>query len=194
MLKIVQVGEAVLRQRARELSPAEIESAEIQNLIAAMKETMYAAPGVGLAAPQIGESLQLAVIEDRAKYHQLLSPRQLQERERVPLPFQVVINPKLTVLEAGPATFFEGCLSFSGFVGAVPRALAVRVECLNEHAEAIVIEARGWHARILQHEIDHLHGHVCIDRMLLRTLMTSENYARYWKDVPVAETLQSLQP
>ena len=82
------------------------------------------------------------------------------------------------------AEFFEGCLSFAGFVGLVPRARAVRVECLDERAEPVTIEAHGWYARILQHEIDHLDGLVCIDRMNLRSLTTVENHARFWATRP----------
>ncbi len=69
----------------------------------------------------------------------------------------------------------------------MPRALAVRVDCLNERAEPVTIHARGWYARILQHEIDHLHGTLYIDRMLTRSFMGRENFERYWKDVPMAE-------
>lgn len=187
-LKIVQAGDPVLRQMAQKLRPAEILSPSIQGLIALMKDTMRDAPGVGLAAPQIAEGLQLAVIEDRPEYMHMFAEEQLVERERVPVPFQVIINPKITLLEEeGEATFFEGCLSVAGFVGLVPRALAVKVECLNERAEPVTIKARGWYARILQHEIDHLHGTLCIDRMKMRSYMTTENYARYWRDKTVEE-------
>src|SRR4026208_869068 len=94
--KIVQVGDPVLRQRARELTRAEIASPYIQDMIARMRDTMRDAPGVGLAAPQIGESLQLAVIEDPPALHAALTPEQLAERERMAVPFHVLINPRLT--------------------------------------------------------------------------------------------------
>jgi len=94
--------------------------------------------------------------------------------------FHVIINPKLTIVGEDTRTFFEGCLSFAGFVGLVKRAFEVKVECLNERAEPVIINAKGWYARILQHEIDHLHGTVCIDRMNTRSLANSENYQRYW--------------
>ncbi len=76
----------------------------------------------------------------------------------------------------------RGCLSLAGFSALVPRALAVRVEALNERAEPVTIEAEGWHARILQHEIDHLDGVLYVDRMRTRSLTTNENLTRYWKD------------
>lgn len=185
--EICQAGALVLRQPARALTPEEIVSAPIQELIASMFETMRAAPGVGLAAPQIGLPLQLAVIEDPREFVEKLPAEHVAERLRAPVAPHVVINPKLTVEDPAPAAFFEGCLSLTGFTAIVPRALGVRVECLNERAEPIDIHARGWYARILQHEIDHLHGTLYIDRMLSRSFMGRENFERRWKDLPVAE-------
>jgi peptide deformylase len=181
-LEILQVGWPVLRQRARPLTADEIRSTAIQRLIEEMRETMREAPGVGLAAPQIGQALQLAVIEDREEYLRGIDPIVLQERDRAPVPFHVIINPRLTVVQEAPALFFEGCLSLDGFVALVPRALAVRVECLNERGESLLIQARGWYARILQHEIDHLHGTLYIDRMLSRSFMSIENLTKHWAD------------
>lgn len=193
LLKIRQAGEPVLRQAARPLSPAEIVSAEIQQLVELMRETMRDAPGVGLAAPQIGRSIQLAVIEDREEYLKTVPPELLAERERTAVPFHVIVNPKL-VLDDGPAVeLFEGCLSVAGFSAIVPRARSVRVECLNEQAEPTTIEASGWYARILQHEIDHLCGTLYLDRMDPRSFSTLENQARYWKDLPIAEARARLQ-
>jgi peptide deformylase len=179
-LKIVQAGEAVLRQPAKPLSSAEIRSRETQQLIEWMRETMYDAPGVGLAAPQVGLSLQLAVIEDKPEYAKDVSPDMLNERERKPVPFHVIINPKITIDAAPDVDFFEGCLSLSGFTAVVPRARNAKVECLDHKGEPKVIEASGWYARILQHEIDHLHGTLYIDRMHPRTFMGMENFNRYW--------------
>jgi peptide deformylase len=192
-LKIVQAGEPVLRQKARELGIAEIRSEAIQQLIAHMRETMYDAPGVGLAAPQIGESLQLAVIEDRPEAMQSLPPGVLKERDREPVAFQVIINPRLSIVDNTAKTFFEGCLSVAGFSMLVPRSLKVRVECLNERAEPQTIEAGGWYARILQHEIGHLHGELCIDHMLSRSFMTTDNYFRHWADKSVEDVCSALQ-
>ena len=152
-----------------------------------MRETMHDAPGVGLAAPQIGYSLQPVVIEDQAEFIQKLPAEQVAERERKPVPFHVLINPKLTLLGVEAAEFFEGCLSLAGFTAVVPRAKHVRVECLNERAEPVIIEATGWYARILQHEIDHLGGVLYVDRMNSRTFFTQDNYVRHWKDRAVAE-------
>ena len=191
-LAILQVGEPVLRQRGRPLSVEAIRSRSIQQLIESMRETMRQAPGVGLAAPQVGYALQLAVVEDRAEYLEGMSPATLAERERQPVPFHVIINPQLSVVDGTPAAFFEGCLSVEGFAAIVPRALAVRVDCLNEHGEPLVIAARGWYARILQHEIDHVNGTLYIDRMATRSFMTADNLSRYWRDKTVAEVRAEL--
>jgi peptide deformylase len=188
-LDIRQVGEPVLRQRARPLTAEEIRSSPIQRLIEQMRDIMREAPGVGLAAPQIGQSLQLAVIEDREDYLQGIAPAILQERERTPVSFHVIINPRLTIADASPAVFFEGCLSLDSFAALVPRAIAVRVDCLNEHGESMVIQARGWYARILQHEIDHLNGTLYIDRMLSRSFMSIDNLTKHWAD----KTIRHLQ-
>jgi peptide deformylase len=186
-LKIVQVGDAVLRRQAKALTVDEIRSRETQELLEWMRETMYDAPGVGLAAPQIGLGLQLAVIEDKPENMKDAPADFLKERDRRPVPFHVLINPKISLEGAVDVEFFEGCLSMAGFTAMVPRARKVRVECLDHKGNAKVIEALGWYARILQHEIDHLQGTVYIDRMYPRTLMTVENFNRYWKSKSMAE-------
>ena len=191
-LKIVQTGEPVLRQKARELTVDEVRSAAVRQLVELMRATMYDAPGVGLAAPQIGLPLQLAVLEDKPEYHRDIAPEVLAERGRAAVPFQVVINPRLTLADDTPVQFFEGCLSLSGFSALVPRAPRVRVDCLDHNGEPVVIEASGWHARILQHEIDHLNGILYIDRMLSRSLTTLDNFSRYWKDKPAARVCEEL--
>ncbi len=169
ILPIVCAGDPVLREIARPLTPDELRSQPIVDLIESMRETMLAAPGVGLAAPQIGESLQLAVIEDRAEYQQRVPAEELDVRGRRPVPFHVIANPRLTVVDRGPALFAEGCLSVPGYLARVARALAVRVEALDHRGQPITIDADGWYARILQHEIDHLQGTLYIDRMDSRT-------------------------
>jgi peptide deformylase len=183
-LKIVQTGEPVLRQPARLLTEKEILSDEIQRLIHEMHETMTDAPGVGLAAPQIGLGIQLAVIEDREDLLRSANAEELAEKERRAVSFHVIVNPKLTTVGRDNVEFFEGCLSVAGFMAAVARARAVRVECLNERAQPRIIEASGWYARILQHEIDHLNGTLYIDRMHPHSFTTLDNYGRHWKSKP----------
>jgi peptide deformylase len=183
-LKIVQAGEGVLRAEARPLALDDIRSDAVQQLIVSMRETMQDAPGVGLAAPQVGLSIQLAVIEDRAEYQTGVPPEVLAERERTVVPFHVIINPRLTLLGDERVGHFEGCLSVTGYAAMVPRARRVRVECLDERGERRVIEASGWYARILQHEIDHLGGTLYVDRMDTRSFMTQDNQRRYWSGRP----------
>jgi peptide deformylase len=191
-LKIMQVGEAVLRQQAKTLTAGEIRSRETQELIEWMRETMHDAPGVGLAAPQIGIGLQLTVIEDKPENLKDAPADLLKERERKPVPFHVLINPKITLEGPADVEFFEGCLSLAGFTALVPRARKVKVEYLDHKGNEKAIEASGWYARILQHEIDHLQGTVYIDRMYTRTLMTGDNFNRYWKNKSVAEIKKEL--
>ena len=178
-LKLLQVGEPVLRERARELSREEILSDPTQGLITLMQEALRDAPGVGLAAPQIGEGIQLAIIEDLAEYSRDLPPDEVAARERTPVPFHVIINPRIVSYGEQKVEFFEGCLSLAGFMGSVLRSREVVVECFDEQAKPRIIRASGWYARILQHEIDHLNGTIYIDRMDTRTFASVENYKRY---------------
>jgi peptide deformylase len=99
----------------------------------------------------------------------------------------VLVNPTLTVRSDEVIAAFEGCLSFNGFSMVVPRARKVRVEALDEHGQKVVKVATGWYARILQHEVDHLNGIVCCDRMEPRTLTTMTNYTKHWSAHSVDE-------
>ncbi len=191
-LEIIQVGTPVLRQQARALTVEELATDRIQKLIVDMRDTMRAAPGVGLAAPQIGESLRLVVIEDSTTYHGKLTAEELAALERDAVPFHVLVNPVLTVRTEDIVAAFEGCLSFAGYTMVVPRARKVRVEALDEHGARVVKVATGWYARILQHEVDHLDGIVCCDRMESRTLTTAANHAKFWKGKTVAEVRAAI--
>ena len=141
-----------------------------------MVVTMRAAPGVGLAAPQIGVGLRVIVLEDGDTLMSRLKPADRALRERTPFPLTVIVNP---VLERGAgderATFFEGCLSVPGYrMALVERDLAVTVTGLDGEGAPLRWEARGWPARILQHEVDHLNGTLYVDRMLSRTFGANE--------------------
>lgn len=105
----------------------------------------------------------------------------------------MIINPKITIEDAEQAEFFEGCLSVPNLLAVVPRAKKVRVDCLNEKGEPVVIHAKGWYARILQHEIDHLHGVLLCDRCQIKTLTTDENYMKLWRKKTVAEAQSEFQ-
>src|SRR5664279_4566485 len=192
-IKIANVGELVLRNRSRPLRPEEIGSHRIRELIEHMRETLADAPGVGLAAPQIGEPLQLAIIEDKAEYQANLTAEELVERERRPVPFHVLINPEIELLSPPILSFFEGCLSLSGFMAIVPRAQRVRVRAFNEAGEFTEIEAEGWYARILQHEIDHLRGTMYIDRMWRRRFSSLDQYNQHWKSKSARELVEAFR-
>jgi peptide deformylase len=192
-LKLVQAGEPILRAPARALTWQEITSPEIARLIEDMRETLRDAPGVGLAAPQVGVGIQLAIIEDRPEYTRDLLPEQLAERERTPLPFHVIINPALKPVGEQQVEFFEGCLSLNGFTALVARHQEVEVACVDQHGNERGIEARGWYARILQHEIDHLNGTLYIDRMRSRSFSSLENFTRHWKSKNTGEVIEALK-
>jgi peptide deformylase len=166
---IVQVGADVLRARAAEVPPADIATKEMQRLVATMIDVMRDAPGVGLAAPQIGVSLRLFVMEDKPDYMSRVAAAELEKRGRVPVPLKVFFNPVLRLLGDRTATFLEGCLSVDGFVAQVERSVEVEIEGLDEHGAPHAWRVSGWPARILQHETDHLEGTLYIDRMQTRS-------------------------
>ena len=182
-LKIVQAGEPVLRQASQPLTTDEIVKDDVQRLIRDMRETIRDAPGVGLAAPQIGLPIQLAVIEEQEESLENVSAQELEQKGRRPVPFHVLINPRIVQAGDDKAKFFEGCLSLAGFSAIVERSYTVRVEYLNERGEPCSVDASGWYARILQHEIDHLHGTLYIDHMHSRTFTSMDNWNRFWKGI-----------
>ena len=181
----------MLRAVAEPVDPAFLGSKELRALVQKMVTVMRAAPGVGLAAPQIGVGLQVIVLEDAEALMAKLTPPERAARGRVPYPLQVLINPKLTPIGLDRATFFEGCLSVKGYMALVERALSVEVSALDEHGKDISFTVSGWPARILQHEVDHLQGTLYVDRMLTRTFCCNEEASR-WIGLPASETRTKL--
>ena len=190
---IVQAGTPVLRARATELDPTLIKTPEIQSLIEIMFVTMRDAPGVGLAAPQIGVGLRIFVLEDRAELIANLSPTEIEERGRFAFPARVFINPTLSFIGAEKVGFFEGCLSVHGYAGWVERAAEVEVVGLDERGAEQTWRVRGWPARILQHEFDHLEGGLYIDRMHTRSFATAEHAKTRYAGKSSAETRALLE-
>lgn len=188
---IVQAGAAVLRGAAFPVPPEEIESPEFQSLVDRMIATMRAAPGVGLAAPQVGVQKRVFVMEDREELMARLTPEQRALREREPLPLTVVVNPELEVVGEERALFFEGCLSVAGYMALVERAREVVVRGQDRRGEPLVFRGRGWPARIAQHEFDHLGGTLYVDRMLTRSFCANEHAAALLA-LPVAEARRLL--
>lgn len=155
ILKVSRIGHPVVRAPARDLTPEEIRSPQVQRLIDDMRATMYEYEGVGLAAPQVHESLRLAVLEVAGS----------DERAKEGVPFTVLINPKVTPLGSETVDGWEGCLSIPDLRGLVPRLARLRLEALDRHGKPFTVEAEGFHARVIQHECDHLDGNVYLDRM-----------------------------
>lgn len=174
-LPIVAAGDPVLR-RGTEPFEGQLEPALLARFVAAMRVTMHEAPGVGLAAPQVGVELRIAVIEDPAPV-----PDEVRlTRGRVPQPFRVLVNPSYEPVGGGRAAFFEGCLSVPGWQAVVARHAEVRLRGQDEYGRAVDEVFTGWPARIVQHETDHLDGLLYLDRAELRSLSSNEAMAARW--------------
>ena len=191
MALIVQAGDSVLRTPARAVPAEKLGTAELEALVAEMITTMREAPGVGLAAPQIGVPWQLLVAEDDDQGLAHLSPESRALRGRVGLPLVAIVNPVLTPVGTETATFYEGCLSVSGWSALVTRFLEVEVTGLTPKGEPVALKLRGWPARILQHEVDHLRGTLYIDRMYTRSFCRNDG-AQNWADRPLSEVVEKL--
>ncbi|MDQ0772615.1 peptide deformylase [Streptomyces aurantiacus] len=186
-LPIVAAGDPVLR-RAAEPFDGQLDPSLLARFVAALRDTMRAAPGVGLAAPQVGVPLRLAVIEDPAPV-----PDEIREvRGRVPLPFRVLVNPVYEPVGAARAAFFEGCLSVPGWQAVVARPAEVRLLAQDEHGSPVDEVFTGWPARIVQHETDHLDGTLYLDRAELRSLSSGEAMAERWTQPTPAEAAKGL--
>jgi peptide deformylase len=173
--EIVEIGHPVLRERARELTPDELHSDEVQRLIDDMIETMRAADGAGLAANQVGETARVAVVEVR--------PGNPRYPYKPPVPLTVIVNPVIEPLDDELEWINEGCLSVPNLRGEVPRHVNVRVRYLDregvEHDEV----RRGLTAGTFQHELDHLDGVLFVDRVAdPSTLSTWEQFERFHRD------------
>lgn len=172
---IVQAGHPVLRTRALPFD-GQLDDELLEALILLMRRTMHAAPGVGLAAPQIGLPLRLAVLEDTWAADEEAA----RARDRVPLPFAAMLNPGYVPLGDRRAGFYEGCLSVRGYTAVVRRAAAVRARWTAPDGTAHTAEFTGWQARIVQHETDHLAGTLYLDKAEPRSLCTNEEYTARW--------------
>jgi peptide deformylase len=181
---IVRAGHPVLRQPARRIAPEELGTKPLRQLVETLVAVMRKAPGVGLAAPQIGVGLALVVLEDREELMSKLSAEQRELRGRRPFPLTVIVNPELSVVREEKATFLEGCLSVPGYMGLVERALTVEVRGIDLDGKPLVLRESGWPARILQHELDHLAGTLYVDRMLTRSFAANEEVGARWMHEP----------
>jgi peptide deformylase len=148
--EIVTLPQVILRHKAHKVTDF---GPEFQALVDDMVETMREAPGVGLAAPQVGESIRLIVVEFGDE-----------EDEDAPAKLYAMVNPEITRRSDETLLGTEGCLSIPGIQGEVERAAAVTVKGLNRRGRPMTVKAKGWLARIFQHEIDHLDGVLFVDR------------------------------
>lgn len=152
---IVQLGHPVLKMQARPLEPAELTGDEVRTLLYDMRETLAASGGVGLAAPQVGVSVRLILAGS------FPTPR---SPDRPVVPTAPLVNPRIVWASPETEAAWEGCLSFLEYRVRVVRAQAVRVAYLDVAGREQQLEASGFYARVLQHEIDHLDGILTLDR------------------------------
>jgi peptide deformylase len=184
---IVQAGHPVLRQQAAAFA-GQISDTELEQLIVLMRNVMHEAPGVGLAAPQIGIPLQLAVVEDQFD----VDPESAAIRHRMPLEFLAILNPRYAPVGPETAAFFEGCLSLSGLQAVVVRHERVLLRFVAPDGRDMEREFAGWQARIVQHETDHLQGTLYVDRAELRSLSSNAEYAANWAEPGIAKARAGL--
>ena len=189
---IVQVGDPVLRASTATVDLSDIRTPEMQNLIAGMVAAMRSAPGIGLAAPQVGVSKRVIVMEDRREMTEGLPRDVLIEREREPHPLRVLINPVMTLVGSDTRDFFEGCLSIKGYTAMVTRHCEVSVSYVDEKGDRQEWRARGWPARVMQHEYDHLERVLYTDKMIRKSFMSAEEYKTRYAMKPIAEVRQEL--
>ena len=170
ILKVARMGHPVLRAKARPLEKAEIRRAPFQKLIDDMLDTMHEYHGVGLAAPQVHESLRLFVAGLDAEDEGIEDPEPI-----------AVINPEITILGGDVVEGWEGCLSIPDIRGRVSRARDIKVQAIDRHGERIELRASDFPARVIQHETDHLDGVLFLDRMKsFESLTFLDEYSRYW--------------
>ena len=179
--EVRKIGDPVLRESAAAVDIAAIATAEFARLVDDMVETMHAEGGIGIAAPQIGESVRVAVIA--------IDPASSRYPGMTGFPLTLFINPRISVVDPTEQGFWEGCLSVPNLRGYVFRPRGIRVEFLDGHGRARSLHAEGFLATVLQHELDHLDGVLFVDRVRDTTKLTTiENYARYWASTASAPT------
>lgn len=188
---IVQAGASVLRRRAESVPASLLATPALRDLVGLMTDVMRSAPGVGLAAPQIGVPLRVFVAEDQEERIAGLPESATKRKGRVVLPLTVLVNPKLEPEGDEQVTFYEGCLSVRGYGALVQRWRAVRISGVDAEGRPVALRLEGWPARIMQHELDHLNGTLYVDRMLTRSFATDEELPRLGS-MPVDDAKREL--
>lgn len=177
-LPIVQVGDPVLRRPATPYD-GQLDGPVLAALLEALRETMREAPGVGLAAPQVGLGLAIAVVEDEWP----VDPDVAAARERAPVPYRVLVNPSYEPVGSERVAFYEGCLSVAGWQAVRARWRSVRLTGADEAGRALDEVLHGWPARIVQHETDHLVGRLYVDEAEMRSLLSPSQALRFAGDL-----------
>lgn len=172
---IVEAGDPVLRQVTRPFG-GQVDDAELAQLAEVMRATMLAAPGVGLAGPQVGVGLSMFVAEDPGSH----DPETAEVRQRAPMPLRVVLNAQYTPAASDDVAFFEGCLSIPGYQAVVARPREIELTGTNLDGTSIAEVVSGWSARIVAHETDHLEGIMFLDKAEMRSLSTNTSVATFW--------------
>ena len=176
--EIVTIGDPVLRRRGRDVTPDELATPEIQQLIDDLIETRRAANGAGLAAPQVGEGVRIAVVENEGD-----NPRY---PYKPPIELRVLVNPTLEPADSEMVVINEGCLSVPGLRGDLERCVSVRARYLDREGREQEEVVRGLTAGTFQHEVDHLDGILFVDRADPRSLATWEQFDRHGREEFVA--------
>ncbi|BBE22818.1 peptide deformylase 1 [Arthrobacter sp. MN05-02] len=184
--RIVAAGNPVLRRPALEVD-GQLDDDTLGRLVATMRRVMHAAPGVGLAAPQIGIPLRIAVLEDEG----VQDPVVARARSRSPLPFTVIINPAYEAVGDSLHAFYEGCLSVPGYQAVVERHARITATYTQPDGVTVTRGFEGWPARIVQHETDHLDGRLYLDRAIIRSLSANTEHGR-WAQPTVDDARRGL--
>lgn len=178
---IIQIGDPVLRQCARQVEPNELRTEEFSKMINKMILAMRKSNGFGIAAPQLGYSMQVFAMEfssdNLRRLYDFYGADVAEKMEMTVFPLRVIINPKIEILDKTLATHHESCLSMSKYAALVPRARSLKLNAMNIDGEDIEFVANGYKARIIQHEVDHLMGNLYVDSMLYKSLQNVE-----WRD------------
>ena len=175
---VVQVGDPILRTRSQPVAQEMISEPRFQELVSRMKLVLEKYDSIGLSAVQVGIPCQMFVIQFTKRQLSVWEDKVVQESGMKEIPFQVLINPKVKVLNNTQVVDRESCTSVYGFSALVPRAKEILVESLNENGEQVTFKAKDWTARLVQHEMDHLSGKLFTDRMEKETLIFN-----YWNVV-----------
>ena len=179
--KVRQIGDPVLREKAKPVQYDYMFSPEFTKIVDVMLKTMKDKKAVGIAAPQIGASLRTIAVEFNGQHLQQnlkkFGANGIQKMQMQLFPLKVVINPEMKIIDPTTVAFKEGCLSMEGYSAVVPRMKEVQICGLSQKGEKLKFNISGWIARIFQHEIDHLDGHLYVDSMQYKTLVFEK-----WKD------------